>query len=155
MRELFSFAELIAERSGRTVVLKEHPSSRVKYPDLARRVSDRVIFANGNSTQELIEKADCVVTINSTVGLESILLAKPVLVLGEAFYAVEGVAAKARSAEEALALLEQLPGWALSEELQRAFVSYLQYEYCVAGRWQDGGSEHYAAVAKRIEALAV
>lgn len=82
MRELFSFAELIAERSGRTVVLKEHPSSRVKYPDLARRVSDRVIFANGNSTQELIEKADCVVTINSTVGLESILLAKPVLVLG-------------------------------------------------------------------------
>ncbi len=155
MRELFSFAELIAERSGRTVVLKEHPSSRVKYPDLARRVSDRVIFANGNSTQELIEKADCVVTINSTVGLESILLAKPVLVLGEAFYAVEGVAAKARSAEEALALLEQLPAWALSEELQRAFVSYLQDEYCVAGRWQDGGSEHYAAVAKRIEALAV
>ncbi len=155
MRELFSFAELIAERSGRTVVLKEHPSSRVKYPDLARRVSDRVIFANGNSTQELIEKADCVVTINSTVGLESILLAKPVLVLGEAFYAVEGVAAKARSAEEALALLEQLPAWALSEELRRAFVSYLQDEYCVAGRWQDGGSEHYAAVAKRIEALAV
>ncbi|EKM94848.1 capsular polysaccharide biosynthesis protein [Stutzerimonas degradans] len=154
MRELFSFAELVAQRSGKVVVLKEHPSSRVKYPDLVRRASDRVIFANGNSTQELIEKADCVVTINSTVGLESILLAKPVLVLGEAFYAVEGVAARARNAEEALALLENLSAWDLSEELQQAFVSYLRDEYCLPGHWRDGGAEHYAAVARRIEALA-
>jgi len=144
----------VAQRSGKVVVLKEHPSSRVKYPDLVRRASDRVIFANGNSTQELIEKADCVVTINSTVGLESILLAKPVLVLGEAFYAVEGVAARARNAEEALALLENLSAWDLSEELQQAFVSYLRDEYCLPGHWRDGGAEHYAAVARRIEALA-
>jgi capsular polysaccharide export protein len=154
MRELFSFAELVAQRSGRTVVLKEHPSSRVKYPDLARRASGKVLFANGNSTQELIEKADCVITVNSTVGLESILLSTPVLVLGDAFYAVEGVAARARSPEEALSLLAKLPAWELSEELQRAFISYLQNEYCLSGRWQDGGVEHYAAVFQRIEALA-
>ncbi|WP_217476131.1 capsular biosynthesis protein [Stutzerimonas stutzeri] len=154
MRELFSFAELVAQRSGRVVVLKEHPSSRVKYPDLGKRASDRVIFANGNSTQELIEKADCVITVNSTVGLESILLAKPVLVLGEAFYAVEGVAARAQNATEALALLEKLPAWGLSEEMRQAFISYLRDEYCVPGRWQDAGPEHYATVARRIEALA-
>lgn len=154
MRELFSFAELVAQRSGRVVVLKEHPSSRVKYPDLARRASDRVIFANGNATQELIEKADCVVTINSTVGLESILLAKPVLVLGEAFYAIEGIAASARNATEALALLEKLPAWGLSEDLRQAFISYLRDEYCVPGRWQDAVAEHCAAVATKIEALA-
>jgi len=153
MRELFSFAQLVAQRSGRVVVLKEHPSSRVKYPDLATRVSDKVIFANGNSTQELIENADCVVTINSTVGLESMLLAKPVLVLGEAFYAIDGIAASARSAEEGLALLETLPSWGVSEELRQAFISYLRDEYCVPGRWQDGGAEHFAAVARRIEAL--
>jgi capsular polysaccharide export protein len=153
MRELFCFAELLAQRSGRVVVVKEHPSSRVKYPDLTKRASDRVIFANGNSTQELIEKADCVVTINSTVGLESILLAKPVLVLGEAFYAVEGVAARARNAQEALALLEKLPAWGLREELRCAFISYLRDEYCVPGRWQDGGEDHYAAAVKRIKAL--
>jgi len=155
MRELFSFAELVAQRSGRVVVLKEHPSSRVKYPDLARRASGAVLFANGNSTQELIEKADCVVTINSTVGLESILLAKPVLVLGDAFYAIEGIAARAESAQEAISLLKTLPAWPLSEELRHAFISYLREEYCVPGRWQDGGAEHYAAVARKIEALAV
>ncbi|BFN25721.1 hypothetical protein PsSCT_04830 [Pseudomonas sp. SCT] len=155
MRELFFFAELVAQRCGRTVVLKEHPSSRVKYPDLAKRASDNVFFANGNSTQGLIEKADCVVTINLTVGLESILLATPVLVLGEAFYAIEGVAARARNAEEALALLERLPAWGLDEELQQAFISYLRDEYCLPGRWQDAGTEHYAAVARKVEALAV
>ncbi|MCQ4281324.1 capsular biosynthesis protein [Pseudomonas stutzeri] len=154
MRELFAFAELVAQSSGTVVVLKEHPSSRVKYPDLAKSASDRVFFANGNSTQELIEKAECIITVNSTVGLESILLAKPVLVLGEAFYAIEGVAASARSAVEAVSLLKKLPAWALSEELQRAFISYLQEEYCVSGRWQEGGAEHYAAVTRRIEALA-
>lgn len=153
MRELFSFAQLVAQRSGRVVVLKEHPSSRVKYPDLVMRASEKVIFANGNSTQELIENADCVVTINSTVGLESILLAKPVPVLGEAFYAIDGIAASARSAEEGLALLETLPSWGVSEELRQAFISYLRDEYCVPGRWQDGGAEHFAAVARRIEAL--
>ena len=154
MRELFAFAELVAQRSGTVVVLKEHPSSRVKYPDLVKRASSKVIFANGNSTQELIENADCVVTVNSTVGLESILLAKPVLVLGEAFYAVEGVAARAQSAEEALALLEKLPAWGLSEELRQAFISYLRDEYCLPGRWQDADAEHYLTVARRIEALA-
>ena len=128
MRELFSFAQLVAQRSGRVVVLKEHPSSRVKYPDLVMRASEKVIFANGNSTQELIENADCVVTINSTVGLESILLAKPVLVLGAAFYAIDGIAASARSAEEGLALLETLPSWGVSEELRQAFISYLRDE---------------------------
>src|SRR5690606_3289446 len=153
MRELFSFAELVAQRSGRTVVLKEHPSSRVKYPDLIDRASSKVRFANGNSTQELIEKSDCVVTINSSVGLESIFLGKPVLVLGNAFYAIKGVAACAQNSEEAIGFLEPTADWQLDEQLRLAFVSYLREEYCLPGRWQEGGVDHYSAVVKRVEAL--
>jgi capsular polysaccharide export protein len=153
MQELFLFAELVAQRSGKTVVLKEHPSSRVKYPELNKRTSSKIRFANGNSTQELIEKAECVITINSTVGLEAILLNKPVLVLGEAFYAIDGIAVRAGSVAEALSWLEKVPNWGLSEVLRKAFISYLLDEYCVPGKWQEGGAEHYTAVARKIQAL--
>ena len=53
-------------------VFKEHPSYKGDFSHLHNRDS-HCIFANANNTQELIQNAQAVITINSTVGLESLL----------------------------------------------------------------------------------
>ena len=151
MRELFALGERIARETGWAVVFKEHPSSREVYPDLHNRCHERLLFANGNPTQELIEASALVVSINSTVGLESVLLNKPLLTLGLAFFNVEGVVMHADSAEQALDLIERFPDWPIEPALRRAFLHYLSCCYCLPGRWQDAKPEHLQNVVQRLQ----
>jgi capsular polysaccharide export protein len=155
MQELFAQGERLAAESGLTVVFKEHPSSRESYPELHQRCHERLLFANGNSTQELIERSLFVVTLNSTVGLESLLLGRPLLTLGNAFFNVEGLAVHADSSEELLRLASEFPEWPLDDELRLSFLHYLQHQYCVAGHWQDASSEHLQDVARRMQQVLV
>jgi len=150
MRQLFALGERLAAETDLTVVFKEHPSSRESYPELHQRAHGRLLFANGNSTQELIEGSQFVVTLNSTVGLESILLGKPVVTLGQAFFNVEGVVMHADSADELVRIARQFPDWSLDPALRKSFLHYLKNEYCVPGRWQDAGAEHLQDVARRM-----
>ena len=152
MRQLFALGERLAAETDLSVVFKEHPSSRETYPELHRRTHERLLFANGNSTQELIEGSQFVVTLNSTVGLESILLGKPVVTLGQAFFNVEGVVMHADSADELVRIARQFPDWPLDQALRKSFLHYLKNEYCVPGRWQDANAEHLQDVARRMQA---
>lgn len=150
MRDLFALGERVADETGWEVVFKEHPSSRESYPDLHSRCRDRLRFANGNSTQELIEASSFVITLNSTVGLESLLLSKPLLTLGQAFFNIEGLAVHADSLEQLLQLVKEFPNWSTNDRLRRAFLHYLSKEYCVPGRWQDASPEHLQEAVRRL-----
>jgi hypothetical protein len=80
---------------GRLLVLKEHPASIGRNPDrllraLAGLPNVRLVDPY-TSSHELIRRARGVVVISSTVGLEALLYAKPVLTLGRPFYAGYGV----------------------------------------------------------------
>src|SRR5690554_3598506 len=58
-----------AKKEHLWLVFKEHPSCRFDYSHLRSRFQEkRVLFANGNSTQELIQNSRGVITINSSVG---------------------------------------------------------------------------------------
>jgi capsular polysaccharide export protein len=57
-------------------------------PGLSRISRCRVHQADVDA--ELIEKCAAVITVNSTVGIEALLHLKPVITLGDAFYAVPG-----------------------------------------------------------------
>jgi len=150
MRQLFALGELVVRETGMTVVFKEHPSSRESYPELHARAHERLLFANGNSTQELIQASQFVITLNSTVGLESILLAKPVLTLGQAFFNIPGLVAHADSAEELVALVNAFPGWHLDIRIRENFLRYLAAEYCVQGGWQNADHAQLLRVARRM-----
>lgn len=150
MRQLFALGEMLAEQAGLTVIVKEHPSSRATYPDLHRRTTERLLFANGNNTQELIEASLFVVTLNSTVGLESLLLAKPVVTLGQAFFNIEGLVMHARSANELLDIAQRFPDWPLNEEVRQNFLRYMAEVYCVPGGWQAADKAHLQVVASRM-----
>lgn len=153
MSKLFALGERLAAEFDFTVVFKEHPSSRESYPELHQRCHERLLFANGNSTQELIERSLFVVTLNSTVGIESLLLGKPVLTLGNAFFNIEGLVVHADSLDELLRLAGEYPSWELDEELRCSFLHYLQHQYCVSGHWQEAAPEHLQDIAQRIRQM--
>jgi capsular polysaccharide export protein len=150
MRQLFALGEQLARETGVTVVFKEHPSSRESYPELHARTHDRLLFANGNSTQELIQSSQFVITLNSTVGLESVLLDKPVLTLGQAFFNIPGLVAHADSAAELVELARVFPDWSLEPQIRENFLRYLAGEYCIQGGWQNAGRDQLQRVAAKM-----
>jgi capsule polysaccharide export protein KpsC/LpsZ len=88
---------------GYDLVVKEHPMAIGRTPlqllrRLARRPNVRLVDPRA-STHELLRAADGVVVIGSTVGLEALLYFKPVLTLGDPFYAGYGVTMDVEPAE--------------------------------------------------------
>jgi capsular polysaccharide export protein len=133
-------------------VVKEHPTSKKSYPQLHQRHS-RILYANANDTQELIERARCVITINSTVGIESLLLGRPVITLGNACYNIEGLVSHANNTDELRALVakpEQLP---FDEELITRFVAWLSEVYLVPGRWPKYSPQYPKRMRERIDSI--
>lgn len=80
---------------GMDVVIKEHPLSIGRNSiGLIRRLTAREnihLVEPRTSSHELIQRARAVVVISSTVGLEALLYARPVLTLGQPFYSGYGV----------------------------------------------------------------
>jgi hypothetical protein len=80
---------------GHDVVIKEHPLSIGRNPlGLIRRLTRRPnihLVEPRTSSHELIQRSRAVAVISSTVGLEALLYAKPVLTLGQPFYSGYGV----------------------------------------------------------------
>lgn len=134
-------------------IFKEHPTSYDHYDDLHAQTSARVYFANGNSTQQLIEGAAAVVTVNSTVGIEALLYHKKVITLGEAFFAIEGVCRSAADEGALCERLQRVDDWQVDGELTDKFLGYLRYEYLVEGGWRDPSPAHWQSLQRRIATL--
>lgn len=80
---------------GYDIVLKEHPMSvgRNRLAMLRRlaQIPNARVVEPRTSSHELARAAEAVVVISSTVGLEALLHGRPVLTLGQPFYAGYGV----------------------------------------------------------------
>jgi len=133
-------------------VFKEHPSCPQDYRELHRRckADDHLLFANDRSTQELIQQAEAVITINSTVGLESLLLGKKVLVLGNAFYDMDGLTLHARSQAQLFDALRVLDQWQVDKMLRDNFLRYLHDDYAIPGNWAEPTPAHWQAMNARL-----
>lgn len=145
--------ETVGDLPGDTVyVVKEHPTSKKSYPHLHRRHS-RILYANANDTQELIERSRGVITINSTVGIESLLLGRPVITLGNACYNIEGLVSHADNADELRALLADPDKLPFDQDLITRFVAWLSEVYLVPGRWPEYSPEYPQRMRERIDAI--
>ena len=78
-----------AEKKGCFLVIKPHPAEKnpTYIKDLLALTGsyDKVVFSFEN-TFRLMKYANEVITINSTVGLESLILGRPTTIIGKAFY---------------------------------------------------------------------
>ena len=152
MKQLFDAMLKAVNGSGELkLVFKEHPSSKIDYAFLHNELPDEIgIFANEYSTQELIEQSEAVVTINSTVGIESLLYGKKVIVLGQAFFNIPGLVLSANGEKSLTECIRLIPDFRLDEQLRKNFLGYLQHDYLIAGSWRSSTPEHCKSVANRI-----
>jgi Capsule polysaccharide export protein len=135
------------------LVFKEHPTCKQDYSGFKKRIlssGSNIIFANGNSTQELIEHSQGVITINSSVGIESLLLGKKVITLGQAFYNIEGLVLHADSLPELVDCIKKVQTWHCDESLRNNFLFYL-HEYLIEGSWKEPTSKTIESIQERLD----
>jgi len=151
MFEFFDIIEWLSQRLDITFVIKEHPSDRVSdYSTLHKRANQKIQFSSEN-TQTLIENSLAIMTINSSVAMESLLFKKRVIVLGEAFFAIDGVVKVASSKEEILEILEDIDNWRVDERLIDNFLQYIYKDYLIPTNWRNPDKKHYQAIEQKIE----
>ncbi len=162
IRDMFDLVEKVIPATaahkdeGPVLIFKLHPACPQDYCNLIdTNSSDRIRFITDNalSTETLIQYAEAVITINSTVGIEALQLNKKVIVLGDAFYNIDGLTLSASDPLELRTRIEQLNSWSPEPDLLKGFFNYLSEQYQVPGRWQEADIKHVTAVTKRIEAI--
>jgi len=84
--------------------VKEHPSAvgtkpRSFYKKL-QQLPNVVLISSYENVENLIKKSSGVITLTSTIGMEAVLIGKPVYVLGNVFYSYHPLCRKVKSFEE-------------------------------------------------------
>lgn len=118
---------------GWALVVKEHPSCRIKNAAVLTQHVDTsgLIVSTIEDTFDLVRGSRGVLTLNSSVGLQSFFFDKPVAVLGDAFYRQSGLVETADSESELGDLFARADGWTFDASLRDAFMSWLCAEYYV------------------------
>ena len=88
LQEAIMRALKVAKQRGKRLVIKMHPAeSGIEILDYLEEIKkDSVVFVSNANTVDLIQRSSCVVTINSTVGLEALIFKKDLITLGSALY---------------------------------------------------------------------
>jgi capsular polysaccharide export protein len=136
--------------AGWRVVFREHPSDkRGNAEQLARLVGPRVSVDNETDTFELVRRSQGVVTVNSSVGLQALLLGRPVLVLGRANYAVPGMVRTAGDQEAVAEAFAAARDWGFDAGLTESFLRFLAEEYYVPWPADDAATRQKVAAQVR------
>ncbi len=150
MYDLYHILEEVSQKLKIFFVIKQHPSDRVaSYDDLSAK--SRFILFSDEPTQTLIEKAEAVVTINSTVGIEALLFHKKVIVLGEAFYSINGIVKQANDIGVFIDILSKLDLWHVETKLIEKFLKYLYCRYLIPKSWKEPDENHFKKIEKRLK----
>ncbi|MET0336239.1 MAG: hypothetical protein ABW063_00605 [Caulobacter sp.] len=144
---------------GLRLVAKFHPYElplvQRAYRHLPKRYP-RVCFVSAAPMNTLLSKASAVVTINSTVGFEALILDKPVVALGHNFYTVPGIVEAPQSRDDLEAVVRRALTVTPDAERRRGFLRFVRAHFLVAGGYHDFTPRSLRSVATRIvELLAV
>jgi hypothetical protein len=145
--------------SGHDLVLKEHPMSLGRNSlMLLRRLRKRAnirLVAPQTSTHELVQRAEAVAVISSTVGLEALLYDKPVLTMGDPYYAGFGVTLDLTSFAEIRERVPELLRFRPDPERIRRFLHAVMRS-CYPGKplLVDRSEENAVQIADTLERAA-
>jgi Capsule polysaccharide biosynthesis protein len=156
-----SLVEQVADAlpAGYDLVLKEHPMSLGRNSiallrRLRRRPNVRLVQPY-TSSHELIASSTGVAVISSTVGLEALLYEKPVLTLGQPFYAGYGVTLDVDSFSEIRERVPELPRFHPDpERIRRLLHAAMRACYPGAPVLVDRSEENAVLLAASIETAA-
>jgi capsular polysaccharide export protein len=145
--------EIAKEENIPTIIIKPHPSCPQDYSEVERQIKSRtqkIIFERDIDTQILISNSDVVATVNSSVGMEALLMRKKVIVMGNAFYDIKGITCSAKNITELKDEIIKSKTWNPDYNLLDVFLSYLLGEYIITGSWHKPNSIHLEHMSKRI-----
>ena len=76
---------------NQVLIVKEHPQQAgmlltKKFQNLKKGISNLIFLPAEFSTKEVLKKSELIITQTSTAGIESLIMGKPVFVLGKVFY---------------------------------------------------------------------
>jgi capsular polysaccharide export protein len=112
---------------------KEHPSSKIPLARALEQViarhGDRVVIDNHTDTFGQVAAARAVLTLNSSVGLQAFFFDKPVIVLGQAFFRLEGLVTPVDDPAGLAAAFANAADLAFEAPLRDAFMNYLDQVY--------------------------
>jgi hypothetical protein len=156
-----SIVEQLADAlpAGHDLVLKEHPMSIGRNSiRLLRRLRKRRnvrLVQPHESSHELIRRSEAVAVISSTVGVEALLYDKPVLTLGQPYYAGYGITLDVGSFAEIRERVPELLRFRPDPERIRRFL-HAAMRACLPGApvLVDRSDGNAAALAGSVEAVA-
>jgi capsular polysaccharide export protein len=141
--EIVALADAFPDRQ---FVIKEHPSFPLSVQERVS-VHPRIHFANSGTTRELIEAADAVITVNSTVGLEALTLGQKVITLGDAHYNIDGIVLHAGDRQQLHDAFSKLESWSPDAGRRERFIRFVYNRYLLPLNREAPGPE----AAKLIE----
>lgn len=119
--------------SGWHLRIKEHPSSKIRVTDqlsaLSKAQPGKIIIDNQTDTFQQVDASKAVVTLNSSVGLQAFWYDKPVLVLGQAFFKIDGVSTAIDDSEALVSTFSNITDTTFDAQARNAFMSYLDQVY--------------------------
>lgn len=135
-----------------SVIFKEHPKDYVEY---RRRYGKKIfgcktVFVRNYSTQQLIINAAAVVTINSTVAIESLMFHKKVVSLGNAFYNIEGIVEHCSDPARLTSILRKVIHRPVNKDLISKFLYYLRFEYNIEGYLNSRDEETCKNISNKV-----
>jgi predicted glycosyltransferase involved in capsule biosynthesis len=121
MNNLVNICEKIAtDFKDWKVVVKPHPLDKTNYK------FKKCIKIN-NHMKDILDYCDCVMTINSGVGLQAMMWGKPTIVLGEAFYQFDDINTKVNSVNDIYDNLNNLKYPDMN--MVKRFIFYLKFRF--------------------------
>ena len=136
------------------LVAKLHPADAEKVDyDHMPALFPNVIFLKNYPTDQLIRNSQAVITINSTVGVESLIFHRPVLTLGDNFYNVPGVVEHVSSLDGLSDSIKRLITNKVDVEAIDQFLYYLYARFFAHGTWKNHTEEAYRSVAQHITGI--
>ena len=126
------------------LIIKEHPSQYISsygrdpyyYKELLSH--DNILFANNISSLQLIKNSQCVITSTGTSGIETIVLNKKLIMLGNNHYSIFKGINKVKTYEELSKLIENLGDLKRPSENER-----VKFFYHYKNAFFDGNIEAF------------
>ncbi len=135
------------------IVFRRHPSEKNQYKPLQKLASKhaRICFDQQSDLKDIIKYAECVVTVNSTVGLESLMLGAKVITLGGAFYAMDSLVQTAESMNELVSSINGVSRFKPNLILLNQLLNYLEQDYVIPGDWTKPDDRHFEGIHRKVE----
>lgn len=137
-----------------SLVIREHPLYAGRYEDelYVYANKNQISFDKSVSLNESISKSSFVVVNNSTVGVESIVLGKPIVVLGNSYYDDPKFVFKfnGNNLIELMSLANSMPNIPLNTSYR---INYLFKECFISGHFRDADVKRFNGISSVLSSI--